>query len=308
MRGEDDGSLNLSRLLAAVEASPPVAAVEVLARELARMVDATAVSLLVPNFSGTALVRMVRTSSAGSAEADAGEQAAELPLHGSVHQEVLATQELRLERVDYGWLALVPVTERGDVIGLLELSLPQVPDDDVVDYLSAAAHALAYVLVATRRHTDLFEWARRDVPFSLAAEIQHRLLPSSYTIEGGPFTLAGWLEPAATIGGDTFDYTIDREYLYASLTDAVGHSNDAALLATLTVGSLRNTRRSSASPAEQADRANEALHEGARADQFVTGHVLRVRLGDGAAEIIGKRRFGIAGPVDCRGLPPIDLL
>lgn len=274
MRREDDGSLNLSRLLAAVEASPPVSAVDVLARELAGMVGASAVSLLVPNFSGTALVRMTRASMADSAPAGADEQTAELPLDGSVHAEVLATQELHFGRIDGGWRALIPVTERGDVIGLLELSLPQFPEDDVVVYLSAAAHALAYVIVATRRHTDLLESARRDIPFSLAAEIQHRLLPSSYTVEGGPFTLAGWLEPAATVGGDTFDYSIDREYMYASLTDAVGHSNDAALLATLTVGSLRNTRRASASPADQAERTNEALHVGARTDQFVTGHIV----------------------------------
>jgi hypothetical protein len=43
----------------------------------------------------------------------------------------------------------------------------------------AAAHALSYVLIASRRHTDLFEWAQRDVPFSLAGEIQQRLLPSA---------------------------------------------------------------------------------------------------------------------------------
>lgn len=78
------------------------------------------------------------------------------------------------------------------------------------------------MLIASRRHTDLFEWAQRDIPFSLAAEIQRRLLPSSYSVEAGAFTLAGWLEPASNVGGDTFDYSIDREYLYASITDAMG--------------------------------------------------------------------------------------
>jgi hypothetical protein len=63
-------------------------------------------------------------------------------------------------------------------------------------------------------------------------------------VEVDAFTLAGWLEPASDVGGDTFDYSLDREFLYGSITDAMGHATPAALLATLTVGSLRNTRRS----------------------------------------------------------------
>ena len=140
--------------------------------------------------------------------------------------------------------------------------------------------------IASRRHTDLFEWAQRDIPFSLAAELQRRLLPSAYTAEGGFFTIAGWLEPAHDAGGDTFDYSIDREYLYASITDAMGHSTEAALLATLTVGSLRNGRRALASPAEQADTANASLLALARADRFVTGQLIRIRLDDGTAELV----------------------
>ena len=202
-----------------------------------------------------------------------------------MHHRVLRSQEQHVEPHGGGWRVLVPITERGDAMGILELTVPQSPDTDTLGYLRSAAHALAYS-IASRRHTDLFEWAQRDVPFSLAAEIQRRLLPGSYTVEGGAFTLAGWLEPAASVGGDTFDYSVDREYLYASVTDAMGHSTRAALLATLTVGSLRNTRRSVASPAEQADAANAALMAGAAPDQFVTGQILRIRLADGAVDIV----------------------
>ena len=55
-----------------------------------------------------------------------------------------------------------------------------------------------YVVIAARQHTDVFEWGHRSTPFALAAEIQRRLLPLSYTCEAGQFTLAGWLEPAAS--------------------------------------------------------------------------------------------------------------
>ena len=278
--------LDLRVLLDAVEAAPPVEVVDVLARELATMIDATSVSLLITNFSGDAVVRMSHVTATTQTHDGRNERAESLPLAGSEYEGVLHRQELDACRIADGWHLLVPVTERGDAIGILELSLPRAPDRDVVDYVEYAAHALAFVLIASRRHTDLFEWAQRDTPFSLAAEIQRRLLPSAYTVEGGAFTVAGWLEPAANVGGDTFDYSVDREYLYASLTDAMGHSTSAAMLATLTVGSLRNARRAISSPAVQALVTNRVLLESSNADQFVTGLLLRIRLADGTAEIV----------------------
>ena len=138
---------------------------------------------------------------------------------------------------------MAPVTQRGDAIGLLEIALPAEPDHAAADEVSRAAHALAFVVIANRRHTDLFEWGQRTTPFTLAAEIQRRLLPAAFTCEADSFTLSAWLEPAASIGGDTFDYSLARDLLHLSITDAVGHGVHSALTATLCVGSLRNTRR-----------------------------------------------------------------
>jgi serine phosphatase RsbU (regulator of sigma subunit) len=94
------------------------------------------------------------------------------------------------------------------------------------------------------------------------------------------------VEPAGNVGGDTFDYSLDRDTLHVSLTDAMGHEEDAALLASLLVGSLRNSRRSGATLAEQAARANSALLQHARPDQFVTGQLLRVDLTAGTAAMV----------------------
>src|SRR5690348_7247224 len=152
--------------------------------------------------------------------------------------------------------------------------------------ITRTAHALAFVVIANRRHTDLFEWGQRTTPFSLAAEIQRRLLPTSYTCEAGQFTLAAWLEPASSVGGDTFDYNLDRDALQLSITDAVGHEVEAALLATLLVASLRNGRRRGLSLLEQAFRANDDLAAHAKAGKFVTGQLLRIDLHGGAASII----------------------
>lgn len=278
--------MDLRALLAAVENAPPVEAVDVLAQELAKAIDAEHVALLVANFSGSALVRLSHVTGAAREHQGRDERATPVPLPGTVHERVLHSQVLEVVADGDDRLVLVPVTERGDVIGVLEVSLGRDPDAETLDYLVAAAHALAYVLVASRRHTDLFEWAQRDVPFSVSAEIQRRLLPSAYSLEAGPVSLAGWLEPSHNAGGDSFDYSLDRDYLYASLTDAMGHSTEAALLATLTVGTLRNRRRMVATPAEQADAANSGLLAHARPDQFVTGLVMRIGLADGTAEIV----------------------
>ena len=149
-----------------------------------------------------------------------------------------------------------------------------------------AAHFLAYVVIANRRYTDLFEWGQRSVPLSLAAEIQHRLLPGAFTCEAGQFTLAAWLEPAGEIGGDTFDFTLDRDTLHLSMTDAMGHTMEAALLATVLVGGLRNARRRGVDLAEQARLANDALADQAGDEQFVTGLLVRIDLAAATAGIV----------------------
>jgi serine phosphatase RsbU (regulator of sigma subunit) len=66
----------------------------------------------------------------------------------------------------------------------------------------------------------------------------------------------------------------------------MGHSTQAALLASLTVATLRNQRRALAGPAQQAEIAHAALIANARSDQFVTGLLLRIRLSDGEVEIV----------------------
>ena len=279
--------LDVGALLDRVEGIAPIEAVEAAGEALAEMLDARELTFLIADFSGRAVVRLT-TGAAGAegARLQAGARAETLALSGTVYERVLRTQEVDVETLDEGVRVIAPVTERGDAVGLLELVLPAHPAPTVVADVAAAAHALAYVVIAARRYTDVFEWGQRTTPFSLAAEIQRRLLPASYTCEAGQFTLAGWLEPAASVGGDTFDYTLNRDALHVSITDAVGHEVEAALLATLLVGALRNARRRGLDLAAQARYANDALTDNASAGQFVTGQLLRVDLATGSAAVV----------------------
>jgi serine phosphatase RsbU (regulator of sigma subunit) len=291
-RGGDDG---LRVLLNAAEDASPVQAVEAVTRALGRAVDATSVSLLIADLSGRALVRLahvaIDAAPASGVRQEGEERATVLPLEGGPEEQALRSQQVQVlpPGHDLSWTVLAPVTERGEALGLLEFRLPQEPSPAVVDEIRRTAHVLAYVIIASRRHTDLYEWGQRTTRFSLSAEIQRRLLPAAYTCEAGSFTLSAWLEPADTIGGDTFDYSVDRDQLHLSVTDAVGHGVDSALTATLCVGSLRNTRRHGASLLEQAAAANEAMYANSKwveQEAFATALLGRLDLDSGELEIV----------------------
>jgi serine phosphatase RsbU (regulator of sigma subunit) len=217
---------------------------------------------------------------------------------GTPHGEAMRVQAPQVVPGDEGVWLLAPVTNRGEAIGLLELRLTQAPAESEIRAVSRFAHALAYIVIANRRYTDLYDWGQRSIPLTLAAEIQHRLLPGSYTCEGGQFTLAGWLEPAGHVGGDTFDFSLERDALHLSLTDAMGHHVNAALLATLLVGATRNARRAGATLVEQAELGDQAIRDFAGNSQFVTGQLVRIDLVSARAEIVNA---GHPAPLRLRG-------
>ena len=278
--------LDLGALLGAVEDAAPVAAVDVLGERLAEALGARELSFLIADFSGQALIRLGHAGSAAATRVQGRETGERVDLVGSPQGRALTTQTVGLEASSSGTRVFAPVTSRGEAIGVLELRLDEPPDDGIVADVALAAHALAYVVIANRRFTDLFEWGQRSVPLSLAAEIQHRLLPASYTCEAGQFTLAGWLEPAGDVGGDTFDFTMERDTLHLSMTDAMGHEVGAAILATILVGALRNARRAGVGLAEQARRANVELADNATGGGFVTGQIVRIDLPTRTASIV----------------------
>lgn len=324
----DNPDAVLRRVLDAVEDAAPVQAVSAVTREIGAALGATDVALLIADTSGRSLVRLTH-SPVGEADQkhppeddlrhDRRERALTLPLDGGPAHAAMREQAVKVLRAGEwedqvstrtSWTVLAPIIERGEALGLLELGLPDEPDAVVVAEIASTAHLLGYVLVASRRHTDMFEWGQRTTPFSLSAEIQRRLLPAAYTCEAGSFTLSAWLEPASAVGGDTFDYTVDRDVLHLSMTDAMGHGVSSALTATLCVGSLRNTRRHGLALEEQAAATNAAMLEHAGADgreDFCTGLLGRVDLRTGVLRLVNAGHvppyLARSGEVDLVSLP-----
>jgi len=66
----------------------------------------------------------------------------------------------------------------------------------------------------------------------------------------------------------------------------MGHDTDAAMLATLLVGALRNARRAGVDLAEQARRANSVLAGRDMPVGFVTGQLVRVDLSSETATVV----------------------
>ncbi|MEE1752857.1 PP2C family protein-serine/threonine phosphatase [Streptomyces sp. SP18CS02] len=275
MRG---GDLELGELLAAAEAAPPSESVDVVAHDLQKRFGAERVSFLFVDLVGQ---RLVRLAAAGGDAADPDEP---IDLLGSVYDGVLQSQRQYVEPDGQGGRRIItPVTNRGDCIGLLEVTL-QSADDTVLRQVRDAAHALAYIIVTDRRFTDLYHLGRRTTKTSLAAEIQHQLLPSAPCCEASQFTLAAGLVPADDIGGDTYDYTLDRDTLHLSITDAMGHDTNSALLATLLVGALRRARRSGCDALKQATHAHQAMLS--HSSGLATGQLFCVDLETGFCELV----------------------
>ncbi len=168
----------------------------------------------------------------------------------------------------------------------------------MLEQVEEAAHALAYILVTDRRFTDLYHWGNRTTVVSVASEIQRQLLPSAASCEAPEFTLASALVPAATIDGDTYDYSLDNDTLHLSITDAMGHDVHASLMATLLVNASRGARRAGTDLAEQARQAHQALLDhGHRA--FATGQLLRIALDGSGAQLVNAGHPGHPGRYGC---------
>ena len=277
-----------------------------IAEDLRRRFRATKVSFLIVDLTGKAVARL------STAAAENERDAERISLLGSVYEKVIRTQRLYQETTGRQQRVIVPVTNRGDAIGLLELLLPAHPGEDVLDVIGEAAHILAYVVIANGRFTDLYMWGKRSRPPTLAAEIQYQLLPPSLSCEAAQFTVCGNLEPSEDLSGDSFDYIVDRDTLHMSVTDPMGHDIDAALAATVLVSALRGARRAGAGLAEQAHRADQALI--AHGHGHATGQLLRVNLHTGRARLVNaghpwplRMREGTVEAITCEVDHPFGL-
>src|SRR3954470_2302228 len=127
MEGRVQSQVSLNALLAAVEAAPPVAAVDVLAAELAKAIGAREVSFLIADFSGRSLIRLGHSGGTGMLRLQGQETAGRVPLLGTPHGRALLGQAVEVVAEDSGARLFAPVPSRGEAVGVLELGLDDFP-------------------------------------------------------------------------------------------------------------------------------------------------------------------------------------
>ena len=191
----------------------------------------------------------------------------------------------------------LPLFDGSDQVGVMVVSLSSVDDDDR-RLLRRLAGLVADMIVTKDAYTDLFFQARRRASMSVAAEIQWSLLPPlSMTVP--QVEVAGILEPAYEVAGDSFDYALNEDILHVAMIDAMGHGLDAATMATVAIGAYRHTRRANTELSGMYAFMDRAINEQFGPDHFVTaqmmtlnittGHLMWVNAGHPAPLLIRER-------------------
>lgn len=178
----------------------------------------------------------------------------------------------------------VPLDSHGAGLGVLSV-VGENLGPDVVDYLSEVATLVARALIAAERTTDVYRRLRRSDRMTLAAELQWSLLPGR-GLSGPSFTVAGQLEPALSVRGDSYDWSLDDGVLTVMACNGMGDGVTAALLTTLCVAALRNSRRSGLEFEEQVALASDSIWAQYGGKQYSEAVVLRVDVQTGRARIV----------------------
>ena len=190
----------------------------------------------------------------------------------------------------------VPLLDGSDRVGVLAFTLDVVDDHD--RRLSRRlAGLVADILVTKSMYTDRFFQARRRQPMSLSAEMQWQLLPP-LMMTTPQVSVAGALEPAYDVAGDSFDYALNDDVLHVAMIDAMGHGLGAALMATLAVGAYRHARRFDVGLDGLYAAMDEAIASQFGADRFVTAQMARLDVTSGRLQWVNA---GHPAPLLLRG-------
>ena len=165
-----------------------------------------------------------------------------IPIEGSAAGRAFTSDgPVEEEQADGSVRMYLPMLDGSDRVGVLSLQLPRVDDAD-----RRLAHRLAGLvadmIVTKAEYTDIFARVRTTQPMSLAAQLQWQTLPP-LAMTTPAVDLAGILEPAHDVGGDSFDYALNGHVLHFGVFDAMGHGVEAATMATVVIAAYRHGRR-----------------------------------------------------------------
>lgn len=207
----------------------------------------------------------------------------------------------------------VPVSVRGDRLGVLEL----LGDDgatllDQVE-LEQLGHQLAQSIVASSIHSDVLTRSRRTRQMTLAAELQWNLLPGQAYADDA-VSVGALLEPAYSVAGDCYDWARDEHRLQVVAMEGEGQGVRASLAVTLALTALRNARRSGLPLADQVALADQAVYAQLGGSGHVAALVLELDLQTGMATAVDagspqlhRIRGGVASQLHLEAQLPLGM-
>ncbi|RPE42691.1 stage II sporulation protein E [Streptomyces sp. Ag109_O5-1] len=185
---------------------------------------------------------------------------------------------------DDGVRVYLPLLDGGDQVGVMAVTLDRVDDDDR-RLLGRLSGLVADLLVTKHGYSDLFFSTRRGEEMSVAAEIQWSLLPPLAMIMPR-VAVAGILEPAYDVAGDSFDYALNGDILHVAMIDAMGHGLGAATMATVAIGAYRHARRLGTGLSEIYAAMDDAVAQQFGPDHFVTAQMMRLDTATGQVHLV----------------------
>ncbi|MDQ6836972.1 MAG: serine/threonine-protein phosphatase [Actinomycetota bacterium] len=198
-------------------------------------------------------------------------------------------------------------------LGVMCVTMPTI-DDDARALADSLAGVVAALLVTRGQCTDAYTTLRRTEKFSLAAEMQWELLPP-LSLDSGRVSVAGLIQPAYEVGGDSFDYAVNGDILDFAVFDAMGHGLRSSQLAHLAVSSYRHSRRSGLDLEATYEAMDAAVAARTEGEEFVTCIIGRLDLLEAQLDWMNVghplpllvRAGEVVGTLSCRATLPAGL-
>ncbi len=207
-------------------------------------------------------------------------QAPDVPVDRTPGGTAFSTRQVVTADTDLGHQVWIPVTERSDRLGVIELLLAS-PDLPVAGSAAEIGLVTGQFLHSAARYTDVFDLRRRHYRMNLAAEIQWSMLIPALSFTAPAVTLAGALEPSYDIAGDGFDYAAQEQILDLCVLDAVGHDLHSTLVSALALGAHRHGRRQGLDLTQLAQMIDQVVGDEWENREFATGHLAQIDLTSG---------------------------
>lgn len=204
----------------------------------------------------------------------------ELSIEGTLAGRAFRRVEVVGSAIDHGYRLWMPLLDGVERLGVAELVLTEEPIGDQRDALWAFVTLVAELLVVRDAYTDVFARLRRRKTLSLAAEMQWELLPP-LSFGTDRVVITGGLEPAYSVGGDSFDYAVNGDTAELLVIDSVGHGLPAAVLASVAISAYRHARRNALDLPDIAVEINAAIAGQIGGSQFATAVLARLDLETG---------------------------